>query len=1015
MNDLEKTVNQGDQSAYIENTETVNIYKKGKNPPKVMGNTPLYPDVFLGRENDLTNIHTRLFNDKNLLLLVNGQGGIGKTTVASVYYHQYFCDYRHLIWVVLEESIEDALIGLTYDLELKFADDLPQSERVRKIISALMSLKAPCLLVIDNANDLKSLSQTYKLLRRCPNLHLIITTRISEYEKAEIYPINALNETKAKELFREHYPDQLEEDKFLSAILTAVGYNTLVIELMSKNLFNVNNALKIHYSLEDLLADLQRVGILNLRKTKKITTDYTLHPATPEEIVSAMYNIGDLSEREKRLLSVFSVLPTENIPFYYLVILLPDFENLDDCLILLSQKGWIDFDKKSKSFKCNPVVQEIVRNQNRDRLLDDIELTIDILSNLFEYEENTGNLKNLEFKQAIPLVLYAKQISKYLNSVENVAIQLLLNRIGTFFFTHGNLLKALECFEKWALLQKELYESNLDILSIKSNLAMSYGNLGDTHSKLGNLDNAFEYYEETIELSEELYKSNPDNVIFKGNLAVSHSKIGDTLSTLGNLDKALEHYEEMIELFEELYKSNPDNVRFKDKLATSHSKIGDTLSTLGNLDKALDCFLNGVRLSQELYESNPNNVGFKYSHAMSYLKLGSAVKAVGNFDVALGCFGNTMILLKELYESNPDNMNFKESLAISYSNLGDAQSTLGNLDKALEYFEEKSMLGKELYESNPDNVDFKDNLAISYSKLGDMHSKLGNLDKALEYNEEATKLFEELHKLNPKNMNFKKRFAISYSRLGDTHSTLGNLDKALDRFGNHMRLSKELYESNPDNVDFKNGLAISYSKLGDMHSRLGNFDKVLENYEEMIVLFEDLHKSNPKNMDFKNGLAMSYSKLGVMHSRLGNFDVALGCFENTMILSKNLYKSNPDNVDFKDNLAIIKLRLGGLYSTLGNLDKALDCFENGISLSKELYESNPDNMSFKNSLALFYAEFGVFNHSQKKDKERALIWLLKAQAIWKELVDSFPSYVEFQKYLENVKKDIKFIGKSKAE
>jgi len=34
-----------------------------------------------------------------LLLLVNGEGGIGKTTFASRYYHQYADEYAHVGWV----------------------------------------------------------------------------------------------------------------------------------------------------------------------------------------------------------------------------------------------------------------------------------------------------------------------------------------------------------------------------------------------------------------------------------------------------------------------------------------------------------------------------------------------------------------------------------------------------------------------------------------------------------------------------------------------------------------------------------------------------------------------------------------------------------------------------------------------------------------------------------------------------------------------------------------------------
>lgn len=37
---------------------------------------PLAPEVFLGREDDLEQVREKLFQGENLLLLVNGRGGI---------------------------------------------------------------------------------------------------------------------------------------------------------------------------------------------------------------------------------------------------------------------------------------------------------------------------------------------------------------------------------------------------------------------------------------------------------------------------------------------------------------------------------------------------------------------------------------------------------------------------------------------------------------------------------------------------------------------------------------------------------------------------------------------------------------------------------------------------------------------------------------------------------------------------------------------------------------------------
>ncbi|MCJ8269912.1 MAG: ATP-binding protein, partial [Psychrosphaera sp.] len=41
---------------------------------------PVNPTVFIGREDELVDIHSTLHQSENLLILINGEGGIGKTT-----------------------------------------------------------------------------------------------------------------------------------------------------------------------------------------------------------------------------------------------------------------------------------------------------------------------------------------------------------------------------------------------------------------------------------------------------------------------------------------------------------------------------------------------------------------------------------------------------------------------------------------------------------------------------------------------------------------------------------------------------------------------------------------------------------------------------------------------------------------------------------------------------------------------------------------------------------------------
>ena len=229
----------GDKSPYIEKTDNVTVNYGEKKIKKILGNPPFFPEVFLGRDNDLVEVHDKLFKGENLLLLINGEGGIGKTTFASRYYHTYLDEYIHLGWVFAETSLLDALLILSIYLQVTFDDAMPGEERLKVLLSEMLQLEKPCLLVIDNVNDLKDIESNYIALRTCSNFHLLLTTRITDFSQASSHAIETLDREKAFELFKTHYSDHdPQEDVLLQEILEAVGYNTLIIELLAKNLNN---------------------------------------------------------------------------------------------------------------------------------------------------------------------------------------------------------------------------------------------------------------------------------------------------------------------------------------------------------------------------------------------------------------------------------------------------------------------------------------------------------------------------------------------------------------------------------------------------------------------------------------------------------------------------------------------------------------------------------------------------------------------------------------------------------
>ena len=647
--------------------------------PHALTPPPFLSETFRGREDDLERIHDQLFAPGNsLLLLVNGEGGIGKTTLAAHYFHKYQHDYVHVAWILNEKSIADTLLRLGISLNLQFDERMITQERIEILLAALMNLEKPSLLVIDNANELTDLEANYQRLRRCSNFHLLLTTRITHFEHAETYAVNQLPQDKSLELFEYYYRSLDDSEKLLFfQIRAVVGGNTLVLELLAKNLVG-QNRLQQRYSLANLLTDLQSQGLLQLSHSQTVSTDYqsqgTMRRETPEAIISAMYDLSGLSFDEIALLSVFAVLPAENIAFSLLETLLPNTPNLGDNLLSLNQKGWIEFNEATKSFKCSPVIQEVTQQKNPNWGQGCIAL-VKILNDKLDYEGDHHIGANYDDG-----FLYATCGKKLLSLFPNdIAVSLdlviLSDRVGHFYFNIGDLEQSFLIFERsnqnaTVFLEKE--STNIQIKEIK---AITHQMLGEICKEQNEVDSTLSHFNSFHHLAKQLCKDTRQSLRAVNTLALSYQKLGDIYYLQGshnkrNYEQARNHFKTCTKLLENLCKKNSSDDSYKTGLAISYNKLGEAFFALDSLNNALNQFKKNYYLINEQHQKLPENPFIKGHLAKSCLSLSEIYTAISVLEKALIYLEKFNQLLKDIYLEYPQNPKHKFGLANSYLKLG---------------------------------------------------------------------------------------------------------------------------------------------------------------------------------------------------------------------------------------------------------------------------------------------------------------------------------------------------------
>jgi predicted ATPase len=257
--------------------EPVPIFQLGEGsfpPLKTMSNTnlPRPASSFVGREVELDEVLARVQRGVRLVTLT-GPGGSGKTRLALEAAATLVPEYKAgVFWVGLAALRDPGLVTETIAQTLGAKDDLAQHIGEREMLLLLDNLEQ----VIESASELSV------LLRACPNLALLVTSRELLRVEGEVeYQVAPLAELEAVALFCERA--QTEPKDEIGVLCTRLDNLPLAVELAAAR----TKALSPAQILERLA---QRLDLLTGRRdteprqqTLRATIEWSHDLLTPHE------------------------------------------------------------------------------------------------------------------------------------------------------------------------------------------------------------------------------------------------------------------------------------------------------------------------------------------------------------------------------------------------------------------------------------------------------------------------------------------------------------------------------------------------------------------------------------------------------------------------------------------------------------------------------------------------------------------------------------------------------------
>ena len=633
---MEKTLG-GVQSTLGEIKDTVNEIagKKGQEEKQNLHNLTLPPSMVDGatfvRTSDVEQVQQKIQKNQNLLL-VNGFGGVGKTSVAKALFHKVKDSYHYVGWIEYERSLKESLLS-TVRL---YGEETDPDMRLDKILAFFAEHGKEIFLVIDNVDraDDALLSTITGM-----GMTLLLTSRLSNLPSYQEHPIGFLDEDGGVKLFYAHCKN-INENEHLDTVkelVEMVQRHTLSIELIAKG-YTAS-----YGSLEKYHQALVEKGMTYPKLEINAGNEHVA--ATIAGHLKKLFDMQRLTEEQKRILYNLSYMPNRNLPGEICGWIQADENEMQR----LADTGWIE--AGDGTYYMHPIVRETV-------LLDEAVYPADVGKEFLtcidekrffsQKDHYTVSWEKLDLAEAFVGHLTEEQMKGYANVYFYIA---------WYQERYGRYAKALEYYERSLEIRLELYgEKHRDV-------AKCYNNIGTIYYNQGNHKKALEYYEKSLEIRLELYGEK------HGDVATSYNNIGTICYNQGNHKKALEHYEKSLEIRLELYGEKHGDV------ATSYNNIGSIYDDQGNHKKALEYYEKALEIWLELYGEKHGDV------ATSYNNIGYIHGVQGNPEKALEYLEKSLEIKLELHgEKHGD-------VATSYNNIGYIYRIQGNLEKALEYYE----------------------------------------------------------------------------------------------------------------------------------------------------------------------------------------------------------------------------------------------------------------------------------------------------------------------------------------
>ena len=592
---------------------------------------------FVGRVAELEKVD-KLLNESDTLLLINGIGGIGKSTLASYYFNDKKDSFDHYGYIQVDDNIQLACttaFKTSLDLKQEKTEDL-----FNEAMNKLQNLEGEKLLIIDDVKDvLGQEKEIEKLLSLKNSGFKILFTSREVQEDIPQYFLDIMSPEDARELFlKYHSSDEIDK---VDKILEYLDYHTLFIKMTAIALTKRKRTL----TLDNIIEKFTNGEFATIEKSRNESFNKFLNDLFADDKI--------LKDEESLLfIKRLSVLPSIEISFedLYRFLVCEDEARLELFLNEIVANGWLI--EVNDTYKFHQILREFIFNNYLPKF-EEIE---GILDYYLEYQKNVEDIMvTINNRDNI---IFFDVIFDSLNKINrgNEKIGIFFNNLGLIYYHLGNYKKSKNLYLKALEIAEEIWGVN------NPATGSSYSNLGLVYQLMGDDEKAIIFQFKALHILE--------NTLGKINLNVATSYLNLALLyyNIGKYEEANNLNFYALNITQQILGENNMNV------ASAYNNIGEVYKALKEYTEAESYILKAININKKVVgENHPNT-------ATSYTNLARIYTLNKSYGEAEKLYFKALTIREELWKEG------HQDIIISYNNMGEFYRIVEDYKKSKEFY-----------------------------------------------------------------------------------------------------------------------------------------------------------------------------------------------------------------------------------------------------------------------------------------------------------------------------------------